>query len=141
MICYGASTVRAAIRTNGDFESSSNSYNGVSDLKLKENIVDSGSQWNDIKALKVRKYSFKDEKSDSPTQLGVIAQEVETAGMSGLVQDSPDEDSPEGEVKHTGTVTKKVKYSVLYMKGIKALQEAMARIETLEAEVKALKDA
>ena len=141
LICYGASTVRAAIRTNGDFESSSNSYNGVSDLKLKENIVDSGSQWNDIKALKVRKYSFKDEKSDSPTQLGVIAQEVETAGMSGLVQDSPDEDSPEGEVKHTGTVTKKVKYSVLYMKGIKALQEAMARIETLEAEVKALKDA
>jgi len=38
-----------------------------------------------------------------------------------------------------GTTTKGVKYSVLYMKAIKALQEAMTRIETLEAEVSALK--
>ena len=34
---------------------------------------------------------------------------------------------------------KKVSYSVLYMKAIKALQEAMTRIETLEADVAALK--
>ena len=34
---------------------------------------------------------------------------------------------------------KGVKYSVLYMKAIKALQEAMAKIETLEADVKTLK--
>jgi len=31
-----------------------------------------------------------------------------------------------------------VKYSVLYMKAVKALQEAMERIETLEAKVTAL---
>ena len=36
---------------------------------------------------------------------------------------------------------KSVKYSVLYMKAIKALQEAMAKIETLETKVKALEDA
>ena len=35
--------------------------------------------------------------------------------------------------------TKSVKYSVLYMKAVKALQEAMTRIETLETEVAALK--
>ena len=35
---------------------------------------------------------------------------------------------------------KSVKYSVLYMKAIKALQEAMTRIETLESEVAALKE-
>jgi len=34
-----------------------------------------------------------------------------------------------------GTTTKTVKYSVLYMKAVKALQEAMDRIETLEAKV------
>ena len=34
---------------------------------------------------------------------------------------------------------KSVKYSILYMKAIKALQESMSRIETLEAEVAALK--
>jgi hypothetical protein len=36
---------------------------------------------------------------------------------------------------------KSVKYSILYMKAIKALQEAVTRIETLEAEVAALKGA
>ena len=34
---------------------------------------------------------------------------------------------------------KSIKYSVLYMKGIKALQEAMERIEALEAEVSKLR--
>mgnify|MGYP006225255545 FL=1 len=36
---------------------------------------------------------------------------------------------------------KQMKYSVLYMKAIKALQEAMTRIETLETKVQALEDA
>ena len=34
-----------------------------------------------------------------------------------------------------GTTTKAVKYSILYMKAVKALQEAMTRIETLETKV------
>ena len=34
--------------------------------------------------------------------------------------------------------TKGVKYSVLYMKAVKALQEAMIRIETLEKRIEAL---
>ena len=38
-----------------------------------------------------------------------------------------------------GTTTKSVKYSILYMKAVKALQEAMTRIEALEADVKTLK--
>ena len=37
-----------------------------------------------------------------------------------------------------GQRVKEVKYSVLYMKAIKALQESMERIETLEAKVTAL---
>jgi len=61
--------------------------------------------------------------------LGVVAQEVETAGMNGLVKDNPDLDEKN---ENLGTTTKSVKYSVLYMKAIKALQEAMARIEALE---------
>ena len=46
-----------------------------------------------------------------------------------------------GDVKERKEMVKGVKYSVLYMKAIKALQEAMARIETLEAKVKALEEA
>ena len=43
-----------------------------------------------------------------------------------------------GEVKTVDSQVKSIQYSVLYMKAIKALQEAMARIETLEAKVTAL---
>ena len=45
-----------------------------------------------------------------------------------------------GDIKEIKTQIKSVGYSVLYMKAIKALQEAMTRIETLEAEVTALKN-
>jgi len=121
------------IRTNGDVDSDTNSYGGISDIKLKENIVDAKSQWDDIKNIKVRNFNFKD--NPSQKMLGVVAQEVETVS-AGLVKDCPDENlkSPGPE----GTSTKSVKYSILYMKAIKALQEAQARIETLEAKVAAL---
>ena len=46
-----------------------------------------------------------------------------------------------GDIKTTDQKVKSVKYSILYMKAVKALQEAMARIETLEAKVKALEEA
>ena len=47
----------------------------------------------------------------------------------------------DGSIEDSGEVTKAMKYSVLYMKSIKALQEAMTRIETLEAKVTTLEDA
>ena len=49
------------------------------------------------------------------------------------------EDKKVGDVKEVKDKVKGVAYSILYMKAVKALQEAMTRIETLEAEVKALK--
>jgi hypothetical protein len=132
-------TNRFVIYSNGNIQNQNNSYTGISDEKLKENIVDAGSQWDDIKALRVRKYSFKEENASEPTQIGVIAQEVEAAGMSGLVYETADQDTAEdGSFVDTGEVTKTMKYSILYMKAVKALQEAMDRIETLEAKVAAL---
>ena len=46
--------------------------------------------------------------------------------------------SPIMMVKEIKENVKRVNYSVLYMKAVKALQEAMTRIETLETKVKAL---
>jgi hypothetical protein len=46
-----------------------------------------------------------------------------------------------GDVKEVHQQVKGVSYSVLYMKSIKALQEAMERIETLEAKVTTLENA
>jgi hypothetical protein len=123
------------VYTNGNVQNTNNSYAGISDAKLKENIVDAASQWSDIKALQVRKYNFKE--GQTHTQIGLVAQEVELVSP-GLVSESPDRDE---EGNDLGTVTKSVNYSVLYMKAVKALQEAMERIETLEAKVAALESA
>ena len=53
--------------------------------------------------------------------------------------DTIPDDKVVGDVKEIKENVKGIAYSVLYMKSVKALQEAMTRIETLEAEVKTLK--
>jgi hypothetical protein len=125
-------TVSFIVYTNGNVVNTNNSYGAISDAKLKENIVDANSQWDDLKALQVRNYNFKE--GQTHTQIGLIAQEVELVSP-GLVSESPDRDADGNDL---GTVTKSINYSVLYMKAVKALQEAMERIETIEAKVAAL---
>jgi hypothetical protein len=123
---YFGSAVSFYVLASGNVFNLNNSYGAISDIKLKENIVDASSQWDDIKDIRVRNYNFIE--GQTHTQLGVVAQEVETVSP-GLVADSPDTDN---EGNDLGTTTKSVNYSVLYMKAVKALQEAMTRIETLE---------
>jgi hypothetical protein len=122
-------TLSYRVYTNGNVQNTNNSYGAISDIKLKENIVDANSQWDDLKALQVRNYNFKE--GQTHTQIGLVAQEVELVSP-GLVSESPDRDE---EGNDLGTVTKSVNYSVLYMKAVKALQEAIAKIETLEGMV------
>ena len=131
----GTNTNTATIEANGDFLSATNSYGSLSDERFKQDIVDSGSQWDDVKAMRIRKYRRKNmvatEGDNAPVEIGVIAQELESSDMGGLVKTNPKDDENKEEFKT-------VKYTVLYMKAVKALQEAMARIETLEAKVTAL---
>ena len=132
---FSTSTDRCYIRTDGDLENTNNTYTNTSDVKLKENIVDANSQWDDIKALRVRNFNFKASTGlDTHKQLGLVAQEVE-AVCPGLVKSRPDLGPDNTDL---GTETKVLKSSILYMKAIKALQEAQTRIETLEAKVAAL---
>jgi hypothetical protein len=122
-------TITFRVQCNGDVDNTNNSYGAISDVKLKENIVDANSQWSDIKSIQVRNYNYKEETGlATHTQIGVIAQEIESISP-GLVTDTPDVGN---EGNDLGTVTKSVNYSVLYMKAVKALQEAMERIEQLE---------
>ena len=127
-------TTRFRVLNDGSVGSANNSYGGISDIKLKENIVDANSQWNDIKAIRVRNFNFKD--TPDTKMLGVVAQEIETISPN-LVSELVDRDPETNETLET--TTKEVKYSILYMKAIKALQEAMTRIETLEQDNIALR--
>ena len=133
--CYNDGSDRFYIRNDGDVENANNRYQSISDVKLKENIVDAKSQWDDLKAIRVRNFNFKSStKLSTHKQLGVVAQEIELV-CPGLVSSKPDLDADNNDL---GTETKIVASSVLYMKAIKCLQEAQARIETLETKVAAL---
>jgi hypothetical protein len=124
-VAFGGSVGEVIVRGDGDLENTNNSYGGISDARLKSDIVDASSQLDDIMAVKVRSYTLD---STGATHIGVVAQELEEAGMHGLVSEND-----EG--------MKSVKYSLLYMKAIKAMQEQQAMIEALKAEVEALKNA
>jgi hypothetical protein len=124
---YGAQGY-AQVMGDGDLENTHGRYGSLSDQTLKENIVDANSQWNDIKNIKIRNFNFKESTGFAThKQIGVIAQELETV-CPNLV-----DENDQG--------IKAVASSVLYMKAVKALQEAQARIETLETKVAALEAA
>ena len=134
-----SNNLKLQILSGGAVQNANNIYQQISDVKLKENIVDANSQWEDIKAIKIRNWNFKASTGlATHKQIGVVAQEIETISP-GLIDENIDRD-PETQVD-LGTKTKSVKYSILYMKAIKALQEAMAKIETLETKVAALESA
>jgi hypothetical protein len=129
-------TTYAIIYSNGNLANLNNSYGSTSDAKLKQDIVLAGSQWGDIKEIGkiVSKYRFKSN-PNGPLQIGLVAQDVQ-AISPGLVNSSSDVD--EETKQPLGTETLSVQYSVLYMKAVKALGEALERIETLESRVATL---
>ena len=133
---HDSGTIVYANYLNGNVVNANNSYGQLSDERLKENIIDAPSQWDDIKSLRVRKYNFREDTGyETHTQIGLVAQEAETV-CPGLVQENP---VNEGETVLDGEgneleSTKRVVSSVLYMKAVKALQEAQTRIETLETQ-------
>jgi hypothetical protein len=145
--CEGAGNNRCIIYTDGDVNNSDNGYGSISDVRIKQGIRDANSQWDDIKAIKVRNFKKNEDvlkyKDKAWEQIGVIAQELESSGMDKLVRDrlADEFDIANNEDINEGDKVKSVQYSIIYMKAIKALQEAMAKIETLESKVTALESA
>ena len=132
-----ADTDAFRVMCNGNVENINNSYTAISDCRLKKCIVDAPSQWSDISQLRIRNFEFCN--INEGKKIGVIAQEAE-AIMPGLVNTAPTE-YPDGSPIEDSIGQKSFNYSILYMKAVKALQEAMERIETLETKVAALEAA
>ena len=215
-IASDSGAVRFKVFSDGDVVNHDNAYGAISDERIKQDIRDSNSQWNDIKAVRVRNFKKKDDVrqygNNAWEQIGVVAQELETVSPKLIRHNDPDAndiisdssfgtlwtaddpetqdaveevlytaDDPEtqdvlyttddelpegvevgdvktkaihnvgdvkieaqpstkqiGDVKEINEQVKSVNYSILYMKSIKALQEAMDRIETLELKVATL---
>ena len=122
------------VAQNGAAYNDQNTWGSTSDKRIKHDIKDANSQWDDIKALKIKNYKHTKHGDNAKSLIGVIAQDLESSGMNGLVDDQVVTKSDIDMYKdiNEGDKIKTVKYSVLYMKAIKALQEAMERIEALE---------
>jgi hypothetical protein len=123
-------TVTFNVLYNGNVTNTNNSYGAISDVKLKENIVDASPKLADLMQVKVRNYNLI---GDTTKQLGVVAQELETV-FPAMIDETPDQDA---EGNNIGTTTKSVKYSVFVPMLIKAIQEQQAIIESLKARLDA----
>jgi len=154
---------------DGDMQNNDNSYGGISDVKLKQDITDARDYWDDFKRVRFRKFRFKQEVlnygEDARSYFGVVSQEVEPI-FPGLIQytenkeqrDVPvldedgnaiyktDEDGntiplTESQSVKTGEITQGFRYSILSQIGLKVVQELQARCEALESKVTALEAA
>jgi hypothetical protein len=111
---------------NGNVVNVNNSYGALSDIKLKENIIDATPKLADLMQVKVRNYNLI---GSTTKQIGVVAQELE-AVFPGMIDTSSDRDT-EGNV--IGTTTKSVKYSVFVPMLIKAIQELKAEFDAYKS--------
>ncbi len=126
-----ATATRIVIYTNGNVVNQNNSYGAISDIKLKENIVDATPKLEKLNQVRVVNYNLIGEEQK---QLGVIAQELEQIFPS-MIDESPDFDRDGNDL---GTTTKQVKYSVFVPMLIKAIQEQQAIITDLKSRIETL---
>ena len=114
-------------------DGSGNLYRSTSALKYKQNVRDLESI--DISGFRPVRYKSKSPKDDPNKDfLGFIADEFHDAGLTELVSYGNDSDGKP-------TVVEGFNYDRLTVILTKALQEANAKIATLENKVKALEDA
>lgn len=126
------SATRVVIYSNGNIQNTNNSYGALSDVKLKENIIDATPKLDKLNQVRVVNYNLK---GDELKQIGVIAQELEQVFPS-IVEDITTKDENGNDLE---TTTKSVKYSVFVPILIKAIQELNAKVEAQALEIKALK--
>ena len=125
----GAGAYRMYVQDSGNLQNTNNSYGAISDVKLKENIVDATPKLENLCKVKIRNYNLKDDQTHK--QIGVIAQELEEV-FPALVEEFNDKD---GNGNDLGTTTKAVKYSVFVPILIKAIQELNAKVTALETQL------
>ncbi|MEN9834573.1 MAG: Synechococcus phage, partial [Pseudomonadota bacterium] len=115
----------------------------------KKNIVNLDSTWDCLKHWELKKFHYNEDADADDLRYGVIAQqvadycpEVISEWVKQKAEPSKlDDEGNEIEPAKEEVVRMAVKEQQMMWMAIKALQEAQLRIETLEAEVAALKGA
>ena len=132
-----ATAVRFSVKSNGGINNYSANNANLSDINTKKDISLAADTWECIKEWEIVNYRYKDQPDDADLNLGVIAQQVAEScpEVITIFQEAKEatEDAPAQE-ERLG-----VKEQQMYWMAIKALQEAMERIEQLETEMAAVK--
>ena len=133
LVCSDSTATRFTMRSNGGLANYQSNDANLSDERVKKDIISLESYWNKFKALEIVKYKYKDQTHDD-FNIGVIAQQVESVAPEFVDVDGF------GETPEDGIPLKTIYTADLYHATIKVLQEAMAKIETLEARVQYLEN-
>jgi hypothetical protein len=132
-----STTTRFSVRSNGGITNFSGNNVNLSDINSKKDIAPAAGTWDSLKEWEIVNFRYKDQPDDADLNMGVIAQQVAEScpEVITVFQEAKEatEDQPAQE-ERLG-----VKEQQMMWMAIKALQEAQLRIETLEAEVAALK--
>ena len=122
---------------DGGFANYSGNDLNLCDERVKKDFADVPTQWDNIKNIGFKHFRYKEDSSSDPLKIGVVAQQVESVYPDLIDESWPQENGNPNTGE--GDFYKGVKEEQLLMYSVKALQEAQTRIETLEAEVAALK--
>jgi hypothetical protein len=123
-----STTQRWRLYKNGGLANYQANNVNLSDVRTKTDIKPLGSYWNKIKSLEVVTFKYNDQ-THSDDNIGLIAQQVESVAPELVDVDGF------GETPVDGVPLKTIYTTDLYHASIKALQEAMSRIEALEAKL------
>lgn len=135
--CRGAGNTRAELRSNGGLANYSANNVNLSDRNAKKDIELAAGTWDCLKEWEIVNFRYKDQPDDSDLNMGVIAQQVVESCPEVVTVFQEAKEATETEPAQEERIG--VKEQHMMWMAIKALQEAQLRIETLEAEVAALK--
>ena len=121
---------KAVIRSNGGLANYSANNVNLSDRNVKKDITAAADTWDCIKEWEIVNFRYKDQPDNADLNLGVIAQQVAESCPEVLTIFQEAKEATETEPAQEERLG--VKEQQMHWMAIKALQEAIAKIETLE---------
>jgi hypothetical protein len=143
------STIRFQVRSNGGIANYQANDVNLCDEREKKNIETLDSTWDCLKHWELKKFHYNEDADTDDQRYGVIAQQI-AEHCPEVITDWVKQEAKEAVLDDDGNEIEPAKEEILRFgvkeqqmmwMAIKALQEAQTRIETLEAEVAALKGA
>jgi hypothetical protein len=146
MQCADSGGARINLDSDGGIHNYQSNDGNLCDEREKKNIVSLDTKWDKVKSWQLKKFHYNEDADTDDLRYGVIAQQVEehcpevlTDWIKQRAEDAVlDDDGNVVTPAVPEVIRKGVKEQQMMWMAIKALQEAQARIETLETKVAAL---